>query len=495
MRYLEKEDKRKMKIVTGTGDYKKADAELKVYGYFKDDLASLLKELEPDNARLMKQQLKDLKNGLRFLNKQGVWHAFLKLDDRKTASPESFRRFGAALAKEADAVSAKKVVVRMPAAEKVAPDAAAAALTEGIVLGLYTYDDLKTADKNTHPGLKSVAVYTGGKTGIVQKAIDRAQLVSEATNEARRLADAPSNLMTPAIFAGIVTGKAKKEGIRVKVLERPVLEKAGWGAFLGVARGSYEPPKVVLLEYNGSKNRKKHVIVGKGITFDSGGISIKPSSGMEEMKFDMAGAAAVAMTVILAARLRMPVNLAAVIPLTENMPGGKAQKPGDVVKTLSGKTVEIISTDAEGRLILADALNYAVKTYKPETLIDLATLTGACVVALGSEASGIMGTDDGLIDGLIEAGERSGDRLWKLPLWDDYKDLLKSDVADIRNSGSRWAGTIQGGIFLKEFVGDVRWAHVDIAGTAYLERPKAYFKKGATGAGVRFLIKFFEERK
>ncbi len=214
---------------------------------------------------------------------------------------------------------------------------------------------------------------------------------------------------------------------------------------------------------------------------------------MEEMKFDMAGAAAVAMTVILAARLKMPINLAAVIPLTENMPGGKAQKPGDVVKTLSGKTVEIISTDAEGRLILADALYYAIKTFKPDSVIDLATLTGACVVALGSEASGIMGTEDGLIEKLIQAGEQSGDRLWRLPLWDDYKDLIKSDVADIKNSGSRWAGTIQGGLFLKEFVGDANWAHIDIAGTAYLEKPKAYFRKGATGAGVRFLIRFFEE--
>ncbi|MCL5879060.1 MAG: leucyl aminopeptidase, partial [Deltaproteobacteria bacterium] len=454
----------------------------------------LLKALEPDSARHIKPQLKDLKNGLRFLNKQGTWYSFLKLEDKQKITAESFRKFGAAVAKEAEAVSAKNVVVLMPAAEKVTPDDAAAALTEGIVLGLYTYDELKTSDKNTPPGLKSVAVYTCGKARISQKTIDHAKLVSEATNEARRLSDAPANMMTPAIFTHIVSGKAKKEGLKVKVLDKPELEKMGWGAFLGVARGSYEPPKVVILEYHGGKGQKKHVIVGKGITFDSGGISIKPSSGMEEMKFDMAGAAAVAMTVILAARLKIPVNLAAVIPLTENMPGGKAQKPGDVVKTLSGKTVEIISTDAEGRLILADALNYAVKTFNPETLIDLATLTGACVVALGSEASGIMGTGDGLIDEIIDAGERSGDRLWKLPLWDDYKDLLKSDVADIKNSGSRWAGAIQGGIFLKEFVGDTRWAHVDIAGTAYLERPKAYFKKGATGAGVRFLIKFFEER-
>jgi leucyl aminopeptidase len=481
-----------MKIVSGTGDYKKADAELKVYGYFKDDLDALLNDLEKDIAQHIKPQLKEIKNGFRFLNEKGIWYSFFKLDDKHKATEESFRKYGANIAKEAEAVSAKNIAAVMPAAEKVTADEAAGALTEGIVLGMYNYDELKTSDKNNTFALNSVSIYNCNRAKISQKAIDHAKLISEATNEARRLADAPSNMMTPTIFTHIVTGKSKKEGVRVKVLDKPVLERMGWGAFLGVARGSYEPPKVVILEYNGNRGKKKHVIVGKGITFDSGGISIKPSSGMEEMKFDMAGAAAVAMTVILAARLDMPVNLAAVIPLTENMPGGKAQKPGDVVKTLSGKTVEIISTDAEGRLILADALYYAVKTFKPESIIDLATLTGACVVALGSEASGIMGTEDDLIDRLVKAGEQSGDRLWKLPLWDDYKDLLKSDVADIKNSGSRWAGAIQGGIFLKEFVGDANWVHVDIAGTAYLEKPKAYFKKGATGAGVRFLIRFFE---
>ncbi len=481
-----------MKILSGAGDYKKADAELMVYGYFKNDTNALLDALDQETAKAIKPRLQETKNGLRFLDSRGTWHAFVKIDDTRETPVESFRRFGAALVREAGAVSVRTVAAILPAAEHVRADEAAGAVTEGVVLGVYSYDELKTSEKKDTPAVNAVFLYTYGEGKVAQKVLDRTVLVAEAANEARRLADAPSNLMTPTIFTKVVTQKAKKEGIRVRVLEKAVLEKAGWGAFLGVARGSFEPPKVVVLEYRGGSNSKTHVIVGKGITFDSGGISIKPSSGMEEMKFDMAGAAAVAMTVILAARLRMNINLAAVIPLTENMPGGRAQKPGDVVKTLSGKTVEIISTDAEGRLILADALAYAVKTFKPETLVDLATLTGACVVALGSEASGIMGTDDELVDRLIQAGEQSGDRLWKLPLWDDYKDLLKSDVADIRNSGSRWAGTIQGGIFLKEFVGNARWAHVDIAGTAYLEKPKAYFKKGATGAGVRFLIKFFE---
>ncbi|MGC8900657.1 MAG: leucyl aminopeptidase [bacterium] len=481
-----------MKILTGPGDYKKAKAEIKVYGYFKDDVDNLLNNLEPNIAKYIKPKLKDSKNVLRFLN-DGIWYSFIKLVEKKNITLESLKVFGANAIREVEAIGGKNIAVIMPASENITTDESAKALTEGIILGSYTYDELKTSDKNKSIDADTfVYLYTYDNSKIDQKSIDQAKMIAEATNQARKLSDTPSNLMTPTIFANIVTNMAKKEGIRTKVFDKPALEKMGWNAFLGVARGSHEPPKVIVLEYNGSKKTSKYAIVGKGITFDSGGISIKPSSGMEEMKFDMAGAAAVAMTTILAARLRIPVNLVAVIPLTENMPGGRAQKPGDVIKTLSGKTVEIISTDAEGRLILADALYYAAKTFKPEYIVDLATLTGACVVALGNEASGIMGNEDTLIDKLISAGEKSGDRLWKLPLWDEYKELLKSDVADIKNSGSRWAGTIQGGIFLKEFVDNTKWAHIDIAGTAYLEKPKGYFKKGATGAGVRLLIKFFE---
>ncbi|MCL5276358.1 MAG: leucyl aminopeptidase [Deltaproteobacteria bacterium] len=486
-----------MKIIPGTGDYDKARADIRIYAYYKEDLNAVLEAVPVSIAKHIGPRLKSAKNGLRFLSQDGVWYSFIKLDEKKKVTPESFRRFGAGIAKEIDAVSADRATVIIQAG-KTGADSAVYALTEGTVLGRYDYDELKTSAGDSGDGGKPrapgpvLSIYDTDRGRIQQKVIERAVRVAEATNEARRLADTPSNMMTPTAFTNIVSAKAKKEGVRVKVLERSVLQKMGWGAFLGVARGSHEPPKVVILEYKASNRKSNHVIVGKGITFDSGGISIKPSSGMEDMKFDMAGAAAVAMTVILAARLKMPVNINAVIPLTENMPGGGAQKPGDVVRTLSGKTIEIISTDAEGRLILADALYYAARTYKPESLIDLATLTGACVVALGSEASGIMGNDDGLVKGLIRAGERSGDRLWELPLWDDYKDLIKSDVADMKNAGSRWAGTIQGGLLLKEFIKDSRWAHIDIAGTAYLDKPKPYFKKGATGAGVRLLIEFFE---
>ncbi len=483
-----------MKILSGEGDYNKVKAELKIYGYFKDNIKIVLKSLPPGIVKHVESQLKEAKNGLRFLSQDGTWYSFLKLEDKKRVTTESYRRIGAGAAKDAEAVHANRVVVVMPSGN-ISTDDAACALTEGIVLARYSYDDLKTSsdDKKAGKGPGPViSVYSFDRKKVSGKVMDRARMVADAVNEARGLADAPSNLMTPTVFTKEVSAEAKKQGVRVKVLDRPVLQKMGWGAFLGVAQGSAEPPKVVILEYKGSKKTGWYALVGKGITFDSGGISIKPSSGMEDMKFDMCGAAAVAMTTILAARLRLPLNIVAVMPLTENMPGGRAQKPGDVVKTLSGKTVEIISTDAEGRMILADALNYAVKTYRPKAIIDLATLTGACVVALGTEASGIMGSDDKLVKALIKAGEESGDRLWELPMWDDYKDLLKSEVADIKNAGSRWAGTIQGGIFLKEFIGDANWAHIDIAGTAYLEKPKPYFKRGATGAGIRLLVQFFE---
>ncbi len=487
-----------MKVLSGTGDDTTIRASLRVYGYFKDDVRALEKVLDHAMVKKIGPQLKEARNGtVRFLSEQGTWYSFIKLGEAKKLTQESFRSFGAHAAKEADAVSARDVAILMPATPGVTVDRAVGALVQGAVLGIYNYNELKTSDRDgPRDGFggndDSLWVYCPGGARVPQGLIDRARLIAEATNEARRLADAPSNMMTPSIFTDTVSARARKEGLKVRVLEKTVLERMGWGAFLGVARGSHEPPKVLVLEYSGAKGPGKYAIVGKGITFDSGGISIKPSSGMEDMKFDMAGAAAVAMTTILAARLGMPVNIVGIMPLTENMPGGRAQKPGDVVRTLSGKTVEIISTDAEGRMILADALAYAVSTYTPEAVIDLATLTGACVVALGSEASGIMGTDDGLVGALIDAGEDSGDRLWRLPLWDEYKDLLKSDVADIKNAGSRWAGTIQGGIFLKEFVHDATWAHIDIAGTAYLDKPKPYFRKGATGAGVRLLTEFFE---
>lgn len=268
------------------------------------------------------------------------------------------------------------------------------------------------------------------------------------------------------------------------------LEQLGMNALVAVGKGSAEPPRLIVLEYRGAGDSGRPVVlVGKGITFDSGGISIKPGAGMEEMKTDMAGGAAVLGTMEAAAGLGLGVNLVGIIPTAENMPDGKACKPGDVVTSLSGQTIEITNTDAEGRLILCDALHYAQK-YRPTAMIDLATLTGACVVALGHEASGLMGNDKRLIERLKQAATRCGERVWELPLWDEYGEVMKSDIADLKNAGSRDGGCITAGWFLKQFVAKTRWAHLDIAGTAWNDKARPYVPKGASGVGVRLLIQF-----
>ncbi|HTG82277.1 MAG TPA: leucyl aminopeptidase, partial [Geobacteraceae bacterium] len=282
-------------------------------------------------------------------------------------------------------------------------------------------------------------------------------------------------------------------GIDCRVLEREEMEREGMAALLAVARGSSQPPRFIILEYRGGgKNARPTVLVGKGITFDSGGISLKPREGMEKMKNDMAGGAAVLGAVTAAARLRLPVNLVGLVPAAENLPGGRAYKPGDLVRSMSGKTIEIVNTDAEGRMILCDALHYAQR-YRPAALIDVATLTGACVVALGGFASGLMGNDQGLVRALKQAGEASGERLWELPVWDEYGELMRSDIADLKNAGGPTAGTISAGWFLKQFAGKAKWAHLDIAGTAWEEKGRPYLPKGATGVGVRLLVEYLRD--
>jgi leucyl aminopeptidase len=274
------------------------------------------------------------------------------------------------------------------------------------------------------------------------------------------------------------------------VLDAGQMKELGMNALLGVARGSDEPPQLIILEYRGGKKSSPVIaLVGKGITFDSGGISIKPSDKMDQMKTDMAGGAAVIAAVRAAAELGLPVNLVGIVPATENLPGGKAYKPGDIFKSLSGQTIEVVTTDAEGRLILADALTYAGR-YKPAAIIDLATLTGACIVALGDHVIGMMGTDDDLKREIRVAAELTGEKVWELPLWEEYHELIKGDAADYKNSGGRAGGAITAAAFLSKFTGGYPWVHLDIAGPAWLTKEKPYIPKGASGVGVRLLIQF-----
>jgi len=372
-------------------------------------------------------------------------------------------------------------------------DTALEAVCEGSLLGSYSFDEYKTRDRDERFHFEGMTLLL--PKGITVKEgrarIDRTWAVCQGVNLARNLVSHPGNVATTGYLAATAHELAAHHGLTCRVLELDELEKLGMNALVAVGKGSVEPPRLIVLEYHGGGNKDRPVVlVGKGVTFDSGGISIKPGAGMEEMKTDMAGAAAVLGTMEAAASLKLPLNLIGIVPTAENMPDGKAYKPGDVLTSLSGTTIEITNTDAEGRLILCDALHYARTQYKPAAMIDLATLTGACVVALGHEASGMMGNDRRLIEGLKRAGERCGERVWELPLWDEYGEAMKSDIADLKNAGSRDGSSITAGWFLKQFVGKTHWVHLDIAGTAWSDKARPCAPKGATGVGVRLLIEY-----
>jgi leucyl aminopeptidase len=356
--------------------------------------------------------------------------------------------------------------------------------------GAYRFDALKSAkdkkDKKER-GAKKLTLLVGGEIGAeLDTAVRYGQAVAAGMALAKDLGNLPGNLCTPSHLAETAQALGKQYKFDVEVLERADMEKLGMGSLLSVARGSHQPPKFIVMEYKGAKAKARPVVlVGKGITFDTGGISLKPAAEMDEMKFDMCGAASVLGTFKAVAQMGLPINLVGIVPTTENMPGGGATKPGDVVTSMSGQTIEVLNTDAEGRLILCDALTYAER-FKPECVIDIATLTGACVVALGKIPSGLLANDDELAAELLRRGTESGDRAWQLPLWDEYQELLKSNFADMGNIGGRYAGTITAACFLARFTKAYKWAHLDIAGTAWVSGEA----KGATGRPVPLLAEF-----
>ena len=372
----------------------------------------------------------------------------------------------------------------------------AQAMTEGAILGSYQFTAYRS-DSVSAKDVKGMSLLAAEKSAVrsIAEGIRRGTATAEAAVLVRDLCNHPSNVMTPARIASEAKAIAKEQSLTLKILEQKEMEKLGMGALLGVARGSHEPPKFIILEYKGSKKKDARpvVLVGKTITFDTGGISLKPAENMEHMKADMTGGAEVLASIRAAARLKLPLHLISILPVAENMPGGRAMKPGDVVTTLSGKTVEVQNTDAEGRLILADALAYATR-YKPAALIDIATLTGACVVALGQFAIGMFGTDAGVKESVRKAGLRAGERVWEMPLWEEYFEQLRSDVADMRNIGGRGGGMITAALFLSKFVGDCPWVHLDIASTDWSERERAYVPKGPSGIGTRLLIQYLIDR-
>jgi leucyl aminopeptidase len=363
---------------------------------------------------------------------------------------------------------------------------------------VYRFDQMKSEKSEVRRPLRKLTLSVPQRSDLAagEAAAARGLAIAHGVDLTRDLGNLPSNICTPTYLGERALALAQEfPDIKATVLERKEIEALGMGSFLSVTNGSDQPPRFIIFEYRGSpKKQRPVVLVGKGITFDTGGISIKPAGDMDHMKFDMCGAASVFGVMRAVAELKAKVNVVGLVAACENMPSGRATKPGDVVTSMSGQTIEILNTDAEGRLILCDALTYAER-YEPEAVVDIATLTGAIVVALGHTASGVMGTDDGLIEDVRRAGERAGERVWPLPLWDDYRDLMKSDIADVKNAGGRPAGSISAGWFLREFVDGFPWAHLDIAGTAYTDREDATRVKGPTGIGVRLFSEFVLNRQ
>ncbi|OGO20648.1 MAG: leucyl aminopeptidase [Chloroflexi bacterium RBG_16_50_11] len=368
-------------------------------------------------------------------------------------------------------------------------DAAVQAMTEGALLGLYTFRKYLTKKENNFGEIKEFTI-AGKEKRRMEKAIAKGKIIAEAANYARDMVNEPSNFMTPTNMADAARQLAKKYGLKVEVLDRDKMKELGMGGLLGVSQGSQQPPKFIILSYKGRESSEIDLaLVGKGITFDSGGISIKPSENMADMKGDMAGGASVLAALTAIAQLKPKINVTALVPATENLPSGTAMKPGDIITAMNGKSIEVLNTDAEGRLILADALSYATKI-KTKAIIDVATLTGACQIALGNITTGAFTNNQPLLDKVIAAGNEVGEPAWQMPMFEEYKELIKSDFADIKNTGNRYGGAITAAKFLEEFVDKITWVHLDIAGTSSTDKEKGYLVKGATGVPVRTLVNF-----
>jgi len=414
------------------------------------------------------------------------------LGSEKEFDAAAFRKAcaGAAKAIAATGVSEAATLMAELHVEGLDPRGLARALVESSEHALYRFDQMKSrgnADKR--PALRRLAllVASGSAATAARRGVATGRGVAQGVATARDLGNLPANVCTPSYLASEARKLGRKyTNLRVRVLSEAEIKRLGMGALWGVARGSRQTPKVVIFEYTGGrKGSKPLALVGKGVTFDAGGISLKPPAKMDEMKYDMCGAASVFGSIVAACEMKLPLNLIGITPAVENLPDGNATKPGDVLNSLSGQTIEVLNTDAEGRLILADALTY-VQRYKPRAVVDIATLTGACVIALGHHASGLMSADDDLAGELLAAGERSGDRAWRLPLWDAYQEQLKSNFADFANVGGRDAGAITAGCFLSRFTKGLRWAHLDVAGTAW----NSGSAKGGTGRPVSLLAEW-----
>jgi leucyl aminopeptidase len=371
------------------------------------------------------------------------------------------------------------------------------AMTEGITLASYSFDKYKET-KESNSKIEEAAILINSDSPRFQSVAEKSNLIVEAVNFARDIANLPPNDCPPAYLASIAVSLAQDYGLKARIIDRYELENMGMGGIIAVGKGSNNPPKLIVLEYIGvsDSTQKPYLLVGKAVTFDTGGISIKPSEKMDEMKFDKCGGCTVLSIIRAVASMKLAVNVIGIVPSVENMPSATSYRPGDIVRMYNGKSVEVLNTDAEGRMILADALAYGIATYNPKAVIDLATLTGAAIIALGANVAAVIGSNKQLIERLRRQSDKTGEKMWELPLYDEYHDQIKSAYADIKNIGGRPGGAITAAAFLSNFVNDVPWVHIDIAGTAWLQEgtsEKSYNSRGATGFGVRTLVKLLME--
>ncbi len=417
------------------------------------------------------------------------------LGKRDAVSAESIRQAGASAVQEARRLQVAAVTADVYGDLPLPPEQSAQAFAEGMELGAYHYWHYRTGLTNEQTfTVQSAVVFARSENSErVRAGLAAGQKIAQGVLLARDLVNGPGYAMTPAKLGEVALELADTHGLKVTVLDQAQLEEQGFGGIVAVGKGSANEPRFIVMEYGETAADKPTIcLVGKGLTFDSGGLSLKPADAMETMKSDMGGAAAVFGALQAAAELGLPLHVVGLVSSAENMPSSNAYRPGDIVKSLSGKTIEVLNTDAEGRIILSDALFYAQR-YQPAAIVELSTLTGAIIIALGAYATGMMGTDQALADRISAAGEASGERVWQLPLWDEYTEMIKSEIADLKNIGGRAAGSITAGAFLVAFVGDFPFVHLDIAGTAWVDKPaKPYHSQGGTGVGVRLLVEYLQ---
>jgi len=415
------------------------------------------------------------------------------LGKKENFNKDTIRFVSGKIAQKARELKIKEFSIRVPPSSIIEPISAVSQIVEGCKMSLYKFEKYKSKKENAIPNLTILV----SKSNKISKAMKNADVISDGVLYTKDIANLPPNECTPTTLADFSKIISKKNNMKCNIISKRDLLKKGFGGIIAVGQGSKNEPKLIVLEYKGgSRNEKSIVLVGKAVTFDTGGISLKPGEKMDEMKFDKCGGCTVIGIMKVVSELKLPINLVGIIPSVENMPGGESYRPGDIIKLYNGKTAEILNTDAEGRIILADALSFGEKQYSPKAIIDFATLTGACIIALGTNVAGMISNNDRLAQKIKESSKRTTEEVWELPLNEDYMDMIKSDVADMKNVGiGRTAGTITAAAFLRNAIRDTPWVHIDIAGVAWTQvgtKEKPYNPKGATGFGVRLILDYLQ---